>query len=735
MSTGYNFGSTGYVSAFGRYPVLDGATLRRRCVEAYDALEASLPGTWGDADPVRTVVAGKEVSSDGDRTVDTVNAFGTVNGRQILSSAAAVDSVISHLVSYRPPERDLRRQVREAEAEFLSTHAAALAANQAVDFQKQDSITELEESIEANFVERTLNDQLFDDELAGRISIGRLPAFVGAVSNFSNFLDLFRKTLRSLELGVPCAVLSRSNTTQHMYRWFQLLRAELQKRGVDEGMLTYISCDIPQQQRIMAACKESPLYLTGSRQVAELIKGHLRNTVASTGGPNTMVAANGATPTVQQAIRWSVGIENSGQCTAMRHLVAPGLTPADVDAILAPMEADVIASPKDSLATGGFAGLFVDDAGGWGASFDAEGVATGYTRHSRQAVKAAYRVGAASELPYGIEEHWRRVYLDVTSPASSSELRSEAFVSELARWLVVEQPISLAINGDSAADGYPLAMRLFEQTGLVVYSVGEASSGQPTALTAQARPQDGEIFGEFPPRRQLGRYTRFPVCVPSSTPSYNSEYEHGYLTARSGADVGAIDVSALASQVRSSLVRGYTRVLADYLADACGPKDNLALDAPSQGRTAVWGIQRPPLNGTRTVLRCDDGVSFDDIAAQLLPFWATTAREQLLVSCAPGAAAAAAVVRELGGVELREGESAADFESASSTAEAWNVVRPARGSAEDCFPLAGQAISLLFGLGHIKSTRKGDAEFVRTFRASRKWLQCREELLTARSRL
>ena len=462
LARSYNFASSQYLEAFGTKPPVDIAKLRADTVAALASFDAA---AW-TSDPMRTVVAGVPSSDAAATATTTTDAFDAENGAQLLSSAAEIDAVIEHLTTFRLPEggRDLRVPIRAIEATLLTDHAATLIANQAVDFKKQDGVTEIEESIEANVIERTFNDQLWEDEVAGRVTIGRAPAFVGCVSNFSNFLDLCRKTLRNLELGVPCVVLSRSNTTQHMYRWFQLLDQLLADHNVDRGLLTFISADITQQRRVMAALGEpSPLYLTGSRPVAAAIKELLPRTFSSTGGPNTMVATE-LSPEVVAAAQMSVTIENSGQCTAMRHMVVPNVaTLGEVDSIFDGAESEMIASPSESLQSGGFANLYTT----WGTSFEAEDT---YATHSGGA-PVAYKLESATApgggdgagFPYGVEENWRRAYLDVTSPASEAELRDPAYLASLAKWLVTEQPITLAINGDSAENGYPMALQLFEQ--------------------------------------------------------------------------------------------------------------------------------------------------------------------------------------------------------------------------------------------------------------------------------
>ena len=143
------------------------------------------------------------------------------------------------------------------------------------------------------------------------------------MSNFTNFLDLFRKTLRNLELGIPCVVLGRSHTTQHPYRWTELLVDLMKEEDIDLGMVTYMSCQLDDIKYVTAICTESAgmLYTTCSRELARQIKSNYPNTISSTGGPNTLITAEW-TDGVKDAIRTSASIECAGQCTALRQAVS-----------------------------------------------------------------------------------------------------------------------------------------------------------------------------------------------------------------------------------------------------------------------------------------------------------------------------------------------------------------------------------------------------------------------------
>jgi hypothetical protein len=346
----YNFASESYAKAFGNLPAFDSKSLRAESVLYMKRSEGSR--VWY-LDPIQTVLNGKVMK--GGKHVLTYNAFNEENGLMIHSTNEIIDQVISHMQNYKPTELDLRAKCRIIEQELLTTYAPALVGNQALDFKKQDGITEIEESVEANTVERRLNDLLLSDEKAGKIKINRNAALCGCVSNFSNFLDLFRKTLRNLELGVPVVVLSRSNTAQHCYRWFQILSSLLAKHGIDAGMLTHASCDVAQQRRIMSANPSSPLYFTGSRVVSAAIKEVCPMLMSSTGGPNTMVT-DSWTPAVAGALRMSAAIENSGQCTALRHLVAPGINATEIQNAF--NETKVITTSSEALSAGEFAAVF-----------------------------------------------------------------------------------------------------------------------------------------------------------------------------------------------------------------------------------------------------------------------------------------------------------------------------------------------------------------------------------------
>lgn len=701
----YQFASTEYNDCFGNVPIVDVKKLRMSAIDALKRHEEN-DKLWYD-DPVVTIVNGSSLA-DGPRE-STTDAFGNENGHIIMATEKDIDNIIEHLSSFES-KGDYRSSVRDVEAELLETRAGDLIANQAVDFKKQDGVTEIEESIEANLVEQRMNDLLLRDEADGKITISRAPVFVGCVSNFSNFLDLCRKVLRHMELGIPCVVLSRPNTTQHMFRWTQMLLDIMVKHNVDNGLLTYATCTIPQTHRLFDTFPNGPMHITCNREVAANVRAVHANTLSSTGGPNTLVSTE-ATPEVMQAIRWSAMIENSGQCTALRHAVIN----TDESTVRSMFDdSKAVSSSAESLEKHEFANVF--------ENYPFETL-EGYTIHRpSHGQPCAYRI--SDELPPdSLSEQWRQVYVDVTTPKEAVG-SDDTFVASVAKWLVRNQPISLAVNGS-----YDMALDLFEQTGQVVYTVG--GTKEHVALTAQARPQDGEVFGEFPVRKELFKYTKYPMIIPSPPAAYNSTYSLSFLEGKgqaAKAKSGTSVPSKLLDNVASDVVRGYMQVLWDYLADACGPRTGWRTGT-DDARTALYGLQRPPLNGQKSVVRCDASISFERVAPILFPFVATNASDQMYVSCDPSNAAALKVLSELN-IPVKEQSDAEFSKDVDENADdLYNVIDPSvlslteDESAE--YPLAAQFISLWFPVGHVKSAKPNDGAFLQKFSASDKWLTCR----------
>uniref|UniRef100_A0A7S1FIU0 Uncharacterized protein n=1 Tax=Noctiluca scintillans TaxID=2966 RepID=A0A7S1FIU0_NOCSC len=405
-------------------------------------------------------------------------------------------------------------------------------------------------------------------------------------------------------------------------------------------------------------------------------------------------------------------IENSGQCTALRHALVPGASEADLKAAFE--NSPTVTSPVDALREGAFAGVFT------GTDVEAPFRATpGYTLHDAPGINIAYRANEA--LPAdGIDEMWRQTYVDLTTP--QGDLSDS--VDGLSRWLVRNQPISLAVN--TVGGDLTHARKLFEQTGQVVYTIGY--EGNP-ALTVQARPQEGEVFGEFPVRRDLGKYTRYPVVVPSPTPAYNSTYEPSFLeeAARRAPPASLAYASTLLDLMKSPHSKGYCVLVMEYLADAVGVHRGDGSQTGGPNRTILFGLQRPPL-GQQTFLRCGSSTTLDELAPTLIPFYVTNARDGLLVSVDSANASLLAHLRALN--VLTVSEDAASFDTRCTSEEPYNVVPPEaladRNNHPDdleTFPLVGQFVSLYVPLGHVKSTQSDDQKFVEFFSASAKWLR------------
>jgi hypothetical protein len=753
----FHFASAEYAASFADLPTADPEALRS---EALRYLQNDFdPKVWHD-DPVVSMVRGLPLLSSSGAVVDTSNALGQVNGKQVLASESDLDAIAAHISTYTPPEHhsDLRVAIRAVEHELLQHRAGFLIGNQLVDFAKQDGVTEIVEAIQANAVERRLNDLLLRDEAHGRVRVNRKPLYVSCVSNFTNFLDLSRKTLRSLEVGIPCVVLGRTagNTAQHSYRWVQLLSHLLQKEKVDAGMLTYCSASLPDLQRLIQKCRAHTgvLYATSSRSTAQSMSetysssddrdSSTNGVVASTGGPNTMVVLDRETlmaPAVQKAIQTSATIECAGQCTALRHCVVPppvvaaaAALPdgsdtdepiADVESVVAHLWSSAPTLPNTNLERAlqqsVFDGIYVSHKG------TSEPADNDHPKYHRDG-DAWYRISDA--LPPSasdgtpLHEYWRKVVVDFTQLdcTDPSQLRS------LAAWLNENQPISLAVNGPRK-HALAVGLELFRSTALVVYTIGSHDDPHmPPALTCQARPQEGEVFGEFPPRNMMHRYTRFPVFIPSSNPSYDAHYTRDYLSSlsqqpseedQSGAG-WACNASTrdLLQAVSDPMIRGYCVLLLRYLQDVCRMNPKSGVPTMPSSRNALWGLQRPPVGWTSVLVVKDESVGWNDVAPIYVLFHATNAQSQVQLSVSPANGDVRALCEAHKLPHVVEDEA----QRRDRLARSQNIFHVADVSPMKCFPMVDHFVSLYFPLGHIKSTRPLDDEFLLRARLSDKWL-------------
>jgi len=316
--------------------------------------------------------------------------------------------------------------------------------------------------------------------------------------------------------------------------------------------------------------------------------------------------------------------------------------------------------------------------------------------------------------PPGIDEQWRNVYADVTSPGIP--VNDEQFTSTLATWLVDNQPITLAVNDDGNDPDYKMAMQLFEQTGQVVYTVGTNTT---PALTCQARPQDGEVFGEFPVRKELKKYTKFPVVVPTPTPAYNSVFTEAHLQTEGAKDTSSTSATfqGLQSAVSSPEMKGYLRVIYDYLADVC--QENPKVGHNQDNRTALFGLQTTPHNGSMNFIRAKAGTSVDDVAPFLLPFH-TTNSDSVVVSVDPADQQLAEKLRDLGVLVVVESDSA--FDTSVEEGKAFNIIHAHPSVSDFEYSLPGQFVSQYLCVGHIKSVKPNDQKFIEKFTTSKKWL-------------
>jgi hypothetical protein len=154
----YNFASQEYARCFDTSAdgngeiIVDVGHIRQ---EAVSYLERTFDDMLWYKDPIASIVCGKKLQNG--TLSNTIDAFGRVNGQIMYANTMEVDILRHHIMTYQSPYTDLREKLGKIEHELLTTHVGFLIGNQAADFSKQDGVTEIEESIQANIVERRMN--------------------------------------------------------------------------------------------------------------------------------------------------------------------------------------------------------------------------------------------------------------------------------------------------------------------------------------------------------------------------------------------------------------------------------------------------------------------------------------------------------------------------------------------------------------------------------------------------
>ena len=151
-ASGYNFGTTAYRSILRtKLPKADGKKLREKTIEFLKKFDQK---SWSNI-PVVSYLHGELLErNETNEVIPTVDAFGRENGKQILASKAGVDKLIHFMQNakdfHKGVNRDFLKEVREIDATFMDHEklAPVIIGNQCLDFQKQDGITEIEESIQ-----------------------------------------------------------------------------------------------------------------------------------------------------------------------------------------------------------------------------------------------------------------------------------------------------------------------------------------------------------------------------------------------------------------------------------------------------------------------------------------------------------------------------------------------------------------------------------------------------------
>lgn len=693
-----------FALAVGRasYPIIakEMDALREEVLVRLPVREKSVQDEWNQ-DPVRTLFFGKPIAHENDKMNNTFDGDGNINGKCRQSSENIIKIVQSHCRNYMPPYStdEHRNKIRKIEEEMIDFTSSAniltdFICHKIIDEKIQYPEILLEDILSTKVVssiEKSMNDSLRESEGRGRVVINRNVAVIGNFSPLPRSTKFSNMFFRFLECGIPVVIVcSEQKKIQSIFRWIQTLLRLMTKEKIDLGLLTFVCCNETDEKSFMRTCSPFFSLLLDSRpQTVDLFQSF--HNIIGVSSHVSSILFNGAE--INPCNYSHEPFNESIGCVLV-----------------------ILCEEKGSELFKNVSGLYKD-------FFNAHKRPEG--SYVFLSFDDAIELNAKSILSLCSFE---RSSLEIIIHMSSSLDNVNNFLDSVCPWIIKMQPQYINLNLGVEQVAYNYLESLFLRTNVPGISLNRENY----QFYYKGYPELGEIIGVNPPQH-FHKPHHYPLFLPIPMSVYCANYALAYLKDHHFMENPSFAMTidneyykTLLAEISMNHFRNYLTLVAHYL------NESLEIN-PKQGvgqASVLWGIQGIPA-GMHIILRmesqclaCDicSNNSFDTLASYILPFMMTSAHDRYVISIHPENERLAKVL-DLLHIKY-EVHDECQFEDQLRKDRIFSVVRPINHLSFN-FPLIHQFVSILFPIGHIKSSTTMDKRIFQNLHKNEKWLKLR----------